>query len=352
MMIKRNPFMRLRFTKPPQLDLLLENSTFEVLDHDVVRAIVLSESETSVSDLLHAMDAHGERQSRQSLIQELLQVGILVEATYRHPLQSAAEHWQQRGWLDALVLHLRSRDLPYHDFGIKEFIRPIQCKEIESAVVAETAYPQMPDPRDIRLDRSKEDPFIGALQDIMYKRRSGQPWTNAPIDALLLGDILYSSNGDSRRNRRLTHYEGGGSSLFDRSSYSALETYVIVNKVGEIPRGVYAYSIEHHSLSCIFSGDVGERLVDMCIGQGKVRNCAVAFIIGAHWRRYMARYRHARAYRNLLINTAELAHCYILTATAAKLSNFITPAFNDEIAEELLGQRVTEVGPLYLVAIG
>jgi len=352
-LIKRNPFMRLRFSTPPQLDLLLENATFEVLDHDVVRAAVLSDAEISVDELLHALEACGGAKLRQSLIQELLQAGILVDATYRHPLQDAAEHWQQRGWLDALVLHLRSRNLAYDDFGVREFIRPIQRPELEPAAAGEVSeQSRMPDLRDIPLDRSKEDPFTDALQDVMYQRRSGKPWTNVPIDARLLGDILYSSNGESRRNRRLTQEDDDGAAVFDRSSYSALETYVIVNTVGEVPQGVYAYSVERHCLDFVSLGADQDRLVDMCIGQVKVRNCAAALIIGAHWQRYIARYRHARAYRNLLINTAELAHHYILTATAAKLSHFITPAFNDEIAEELLKQRATTVGPLYMVAIG
>ncbi len=352
MLVKRNPFMRLRFTAPPQLDLLLENISFEVLDHDVVRAAVLSDTETSFEDLLHALSQHGGDKPRRQLLEELLRAGILVDSAYRHPLQDAAEHWQQRGWLDALVLHLRSRDIPYADFGSKNFIRPVAPPHTEQCKKNTQERPRRPDPRDVKLAPPQKEPFSGTLQEVMYQRRSGKPWTGVPISAESLGGMLYSSNGESRKNRQLTAEDSSGAAVFDRSSYSALETYVVANEIAGVPQGVYAYSVECHSLDFIASGDFRDQLVSMCIGQGKVRNCAAAMIIGAHWSRYIARYRHARAYRNLLINTAELAHYYILTATALGLSNFITPAFNDDVAESLLQQRATAVGPLYMVAIG
>jgi len=53
-----------------------------------------------------------------------------------------------------------------------------------------------------------------------------------------------------------------------------------------------------------------------------------------------------------LINTAELAHKYVLLATAFKLGTFLTPAFRDEIAEGLLGVDGLVEAPLYTVAVG
>lgn len=357
MQIKRNAYMRLRFGQPPELDLLLEGRTLEVRDRRVLHAIVFSEKAMGCEALEQCLrQSCGQVEgSLEGLLSELLAAQILVPADYRHPLQDAAEHWQRRGWLDALVLHLQSRDLVYSDFGSGAFV-----SERAKGVARRTHE---------WADRSTEQTAAGAesiglppppphwsnrldVLDVMRARRSGAPWTNQPIDKPLLASLLADGNRDALRNRRLARDARGPTDLCDCSSYTALETYVVCNRVQGVDPGVYQYAVESHQLTPLRSGEFQQELVTLCIGQAKVRGCSVAFLITACWARYYDLYRHARAYRNLLINTAELAHCYILAATAASLSNFITPAFNDEVAEQLVGSSSLEQGPLYLVAVG
>lgn len=353
-MLKRNAFMRLRFTQPPQLDLLLEGKSFEVRDHDVIRAIVYAENPIEEKSLLEKLDAstdHGT--SHVELLKELVTAQILVSDNYRHRLQDAAEHWQRRGWLDALVLHLRSRSLDYADFGATQFksIAPSEQPRNDpipdSSMASDTGVW-------IELPACKRGMHGGAdLLQVMRSRRSGEAWTTNVMSTEMLARILQAGNLESLRNREeIAHSSRPEQTLFDRSSYSALETYVICNKIDGIEAGVYRYEIATGRMHQIANGDFSSKLVEMCIGQGKVRGCACALLIAAHWQRYYMRYRHPRAYRNLLINTAELAHYYILAATAAGLSNFITPAFNDAVAASLIGQKTTSMGPLYMVAIG
>ena len=66
----------------------------------------------------------------------------------------------------------------------------------------------------------------------------------------------------------------------------------------------------------------------------------------------MARYKHERAYRNMLVNVAEFAHQYIFYSTALDYSTFLTPAIKDELASNLLNIDGFEEIPLYTVAIG
>jgi SagB-type dehydrogenase family enzyme len=345
--------MRLRFGQPPELDLLLEGRTLSIRDHRVLRAIILAEQPIDAGLLAGRLNADSQEVPAQGeqLVRELIAAQALVPADYRHPLQDAAEHWERRGWLEALVLHLQSRDLRYSDFGTGTFVanaRPVtrsscqQGMEHPRAMSPGLALPP-PDPHwTTRAD----------LLEVMYARRSGAPWTKGSIDIRLLGNLLAAGNHDSVQNRRASRVSADEAALYDASSYSALETYVVCNRVDGIPPGVYHYALETHELVPVREGDFQQDLATLCIGQAKVKGCAAAFLIGAVWARYFRLYRHARAYRNLLINTAELAHGYILAATAASLSNFITPAFNDEEAERLLGASNVEVGPLYLVAVG
>ncbi len=349
MQIRRNAFMRLRFTSPPQLDLLLEGDTVEIRDHDALRAIVHAEHPVEPKALEESIRASSGSTTRRyaGLIDELVQTRVLVPATYRHPLQDAAEHWQQRGWLEALILHLKSRDLVYADFGDQEFCAaPRQSEPVD--------LDSPPLPADVVPLPAGDNRWLDKLDllEVMHARRSGAPWTRSTVDASLLSSLLVAGTQEARRNRKAAGASVNPRLVYDCSSYSALETYVVCLRVESIPPGLYRYALTPNALVPLRMGDLQQDLVELCIGQARVKGCAFAILIGARWERYYERYRHARAYRNLLINTAELAHTYILAATAAGLSNFITPAFRDDVGERLLGVPALEVAPLYLVAVG
>jgi hypothetical protein len=64
------------------------------------------------------------------------------------------------------------------------------------------------------------------------------------------------------------------------------------------------------------------------------------------------RYRHNRAYRNLLVNAGELAQKYLILATTYRLSQFITPAFNDVSAEKFTELDGIKEGPIYALYFG
>lgn len=351
MLIKRNAFMRLRFTKPPQLDLLLEGETFEVRQHDALRALALA-SELMDSSELDARMREGTSHAPghfEPVLNELMDVKALVPQDYQHPLFEAALHWQRRGWLDALILHLRSRDIQYVDFGEARF-RPQIGQMGDFPALANESY--CAPGAGIPLPQVGDELWDAeSLLAVMQARRSGEPWTSVRMDEFSLARLLRMGTRCARMNR-IAVTDADPQSFYDGSSYDALETYLITNQVEGLGQGVYRYLVESHSLQALQAGDFSQDLVDLCIGQGKVRGCAVALLICAQWHRYYARYRHARAYRNLLINTAELAHGYILAATKAGYSNFITPAFRDSIAQRLLGRCNLEMGPLYLVAVG
>lgn len=262
---------------------------------------------------------------------------------------------ERRGWLDALVLHIRSRDLSYGDFAEGKFVAPSRqrsarsAEEIETSledeITAQKSARSLPTPNPHWVEKAD-------LLNVMHSRHSGGPWTNVHFDEQLMADLLAWGNHEALQNRRTSKTVSAEGSSYDCSSYSALETFVVCNHVAGIAPGVYRYAMESHQLVPIREGSFQQDLVTLCIGQTKVKGCAAAFLISAYWARYFRLYRHARAYRNLMINTAELAHSYILAATASSLSNFITPAFNDAAAAQLLGRSNIEVGPLYLVAVG
>lgn len=165
--------------------------------------------------------------------------------------------------------------------------------------------------------------------------------------------MLLNANRETVRLRKEAEatYESNSGVLLN-SAFSALETYFFAFSVDGLEPGLYHYDPRGHRAVLLRRGDLTDEVVTMCIGQDRPRGAACAFVITAVWERYMFRYRHPRAYRTLLINVAELAHKYILLATALDLSTFLTPALRDEFADQLLGVDGLKEAPLYVVAIG
>lgn len=170
-----------------------------------------------------------------------------------------------------------------------------------------------------------------------------------------ISQILYYANLESKQAREKTkeQFSINPESILNYSSFSALETKVIILRdVESIKTGIYHYDLKKHSLVKLKDGLFEENLVKMCIGQRQLRGATFSFIITAYWEKYFNRYNHARAYRNLLINAGELAQKYLLLATMYKMSQFITPAFEDKFADELMGCNGYETAPIYSVTLG
>ena len=141
--------------------------------------------------------------------------------------------------------------------------------------------------------------------------------------------------------------------IFSYSAFSSLESLVALHEpVGDINPGLYSYHSVNHGLIPLKMGVFRKEIVEMCIGQAQPYKAHFGIILVACFERYMKRYRHARAYRNLLVNAGELAQKYLLLATTYRLSQFITPAFNDKKAEKFTGLDGVREGPVYALYFG
>src|SRR3989344_2225164 len=100
------------------------------------------------------------------------------------------------------------------------------------------------------------------------------------------------------------------------SRFSQFEIYVAVNEVSNIPRGLYSYSIENHSLRIIEEDDFGEFCNEVAIGQGCLHDCGFTIFIAADYQSYMWKYRLSRALRSLYIEAGMLAYRFLIAAEA------------------------------------
>jgi len=93
-------------------------------------------------------------------------------------------------------------------------------------------------------------------------------------------------------------------------------------------------------------------LVEFCLGQRNPGNAALTLLFTGVWSRYMNRYRHSRAHRNLLVNMSELGQRYLLLATALGLNTFMTPQTSYLDTQRFFGRPHFEEGFLYVIGMG
>ena len=282
-----------------------------------------------------------------SFINKLFDKKVILHNTEGYPVDQI-NHWTKRKWLNALIYHLESQNIECIDDGngINEDKKEYFFDNKEShniwKIYSDLPTCILPNPTlSVFEERS--------LEEVLLKRDSFLPFNKNGILLNDLSNILAASNSELVNNR--LNLENNTKNLY-KSSFSALETYIFIFDVKGIDKGLYHYDPKNHNLIFLKPGNFEEVVADMCIGQKKASMGGCLFLITANSTRYMARYKHERAYRNMLVNVAEFAHQYIFYSTALDYSTFLTPAIKDELASNLLNIDGFEEIPLYTVAIG
>lgn len=286
------------------------------------------------------------------IVKELIDSYIILETSQANPLKEGVRFWLDNGWIDALLLHFCTRDLAYEDDSkALEALLKIEKIDFIKENVVPDCYQHCQTFSLLDDSTCKAIPSKDILTSLL-KRHSFKPFIKKSLDLKELSCLLYHANQYTVNN--IQYLEKGSQSrkvLFD-SAFVALETYVInFCPTKEVLNGLYFYDKKNHALRLIKKGAFRKEVSKMCIGQSRAGSGVCSFVIVANWNKYQSRYKHSRAYRNLLINTAELAQYYLVLATYYGFNTFITPAMIDNYAANFL--EVPEgFSPLYVVSFG
>lgn len=355
--LKVNPLMRIHFGPPIMCDLLLDGRQVELSDSTYIELISQLDQDISRERLSRIVEKIFDVSTPEAgiIIADLEKARILVGADQKRVEMAGVRHWIRRGWLDALVLHLKSRNIDCVDDGAEDSFA--HNSDILRTVIKKEGLPELwreyPDCRVFELPPADSLPENQTFEEVLLRRRSFEPWVQKQLKLRQLSTILDFANKENLRLRKSVDEQVKDEpGVLLNSGFSALETYFFAFSIEGLPNGIYHYDPRSHSASLLKDGLYREEVSHMCIGQRKPGSGSCTFLISAVFERYMYRYRHPRAYRNLLINVSEFAHRYILLSTALGLSTFMTPALQDEQADALLGVNGYEEAPLYVVAIG
>lgn len=281
-------------------------------------------------------------------IKEMIASKILITQTAQTLLLNKYRNWYYYDWW--LPLHfLKSTEEEFYedktDRKKRKAIMKTYLLEKQPAfykVYSKKTDISLPRPQDLRKN----------LFDVLMQRRTSRSFVGA-LSTQQLSNVLYTGSEELNRIRTFqknTYTQRPEVLLY--SLFTPFEVYLIVNNVKGIDRGAYHYNLTNHSLSLLKKQDLRRKIISIAQGQTYLYDAGVVLLIAAVFDRYMFRYRHARAFRELLATTAELAHSFILAATAHDMKTFETPALKDSELEKLLGIDGFNESVLYLVALG
>jgi SagB-type dehydrogenase family enzyme len=132
----------------------------------------------------------------------------------------------------------------------------------------------------------------------------------------------------------------------------ALETYLLINRICGVDRGLYRFMAVDHMLREIDTDSMLTlRVTDACLGQSCVKTSAVTFIWVAVHYRMTWRYSD-RGYRYLFIDAGHVCQNLYLSAEAIGCSVCAIGAFSDDDMNHLLRLDGDSQFVIYLATVG
>ena len=204
------------------------------------------------------------------------------------------------------------------------------------------SYPEVPK---ITLQVPPEGEGPGVWK-VMKKRESVRNFSLEPITQDTLARLLWSVAGVRKEEWRFlfrTVPSAGG--LYP------LETYLLVNRVEGIEKGVFHLHVPTFSLELVRGGDHSLALTQAALGQAMVASSAVTLIWTAIIDRCRIKYGE-RGFRYIYLDAGHAGQNLYLAATALGLGCCTIGAFFDDEVNQIIGVDGTEETVLYMGVVG
>lgn len=206
-------------------------------------------------------------------------------------------------------------------------------------------YKSYPNSKKIKLEKPETLSKL-TLDDVLKKRKSIRNFSQRPIFKKQLSYLLWASTGIQRKEL--------GSEFRTAPSAGALypiETYLVINRVKDIPKGVYHYSIKDHFIEELKAGDFSIDISQAALEQDMCAYAAVVFIWTAIFNRSKWKYGE-RAYRYIYLDAGHIAENFALASTSLGLGSCqIAALFDDEVNNIIDVDGVNE-SVIYMSIVG
>ena len=206
-------------------------------------------------------------------------------------------------------------------------------------------YKSYPNSKRIQLP-SPASPKESYLYDVLKKRKSIRNYSDLPITKDQISYLLWASTGIQRHEIGFEYRTAPSA-----GALYPIETYIVVNNVKDIDKGVYHYNIKDHLLEEIKSGDHSQITAKAALEQGMCAEGAVVFIWTAFFNRSKCKYGQ-RAYRYIYLDAGHIAGNLALTSTSLGLGSCQIAALFDDEVNEIIAVDGEEESTIYMSVVG
>lgn len=197
----------------------------------------------------------------------------------------------------------------------------------------------------VKLSRSFSEQVL-PLVELLKKRRSIRSFSPRPMKLVDLAFLLWATTGIQRKENGFEFR-----TVPSAGALYPIETYVVVNNVDGLERGLYHYNIRNHTLETLIVGDLKEITAHAALDQDMLKKAAIVFIWTAVFQRSKWKYAE-RAYRYVYLDAGHIAQNLALSAITAGLGTCQVAAFYDDEINDLLGIDGEEESAIYLSVVG
>jgi SagB-type dehydrogenase family enzyme len=184
------------------------------------------------------------------------------------------------------------------------------------------------------------------LEEALVKRRSVRNYSKEPMPLSILSQLLFAAQGVTGKIY--------GHSLRTAPSAGALypfEIYLVVNNVEDLPRGIYHYVVNDHTLELVEAGDFRRSITSAGLKQEMLGDASVTFALSVVFDRIRHKYGE-RGYRYSYMEAGHISQNIALEAVSLGLGSVPVGAFLDEKINELVGVDGRQEAVVYLHAVG
>lgn len=198
------------------------------------------------------------------------------------------------------------------------------------------------------------------LKESFYNRKTCRSFYDRPVSLEDLSTVLFYSFGYIHGSWEPEFKAAGLAPTAKRKASPSggglhpVEAYVVAFNVKDLPCDIYLYCPDNHSLNPIrdTETDISQELTDLLWGQYYSKGISFGVFLSGRMDLAAWKYKHSRAYRNVLLDVGHISQTFQLAATAEGMNTWITGAFNDSRIEEILDIDGYDESILFFVSAG
>lgn len=184
------------------------------------------------------------------------------------------------------------------------------------------------------------------ITPLIQHRRSLRKYSDKPLTLKDISFLLWASQG-------ITAKVGNH---FFRTAPSAgalypFETYLFVDFIDGLEKGIYHFNVEDFSLELLEEGDVSDKLASACLNQKFIKAAPVTFVWSGVLSRCFGKYGE-RALRYILLDIGHVCQNILTGAEALGAGGCPIASFFDDEVNELLKLDTSDETCLYAASVG